>query len=337
MPFDNFLFTGFENLCGFNISGADRLLLIDNESILAITLQGEEVAAIEHAGAWKDFDKAVDIQYNIEPTLSKAGLLYNVSIDLKLPSLSLLHNALYDYIQDGMTAIVTDSLGQHWLVGHRELLDASKYDYGTDSQHYEISLSCSQKYKPLKVQDSVMATLQTETLIDCGWNMGGVDEFFLIKHDLIQRLFFDEGGVVSGMELVVGYDWNFFENCDDTAFAISTKASKNGTIYNGEMNFTIDGVRVDTSQLVERLANTGLSALVGDSNGKYWLVGYHQPFVLAQAPYGSTNANYQIKLASFSKWAPLEVDPAYAVTLPRVTATDGYFVPGYIQNNYTTR
>lgn len=100
--------------------------------------------------------------------------------------------------------------------------------------------------------------------------------------------------------------FSVFDNLDELSYSVKTDNSKSGTVYVIEVNFKISGIRTIVNTVLEKLLNNNLTAILGDSNGRFWLLGYNQGF-RSSFDYSSEDANYSVKLVTTQLLKPEEI------------------------------
>ena len=114
----------FTQVCAKNVSGASRILIADKASVTAVTITSNEITAITGSNAFMRIDTVQDsVQWKEDG--AQVGL-YNwkitntINFDVMPPSktTSTLLQALLDGLPCGFLAIIADSNGLCWLIGH---------------------------------------------------------------------------------------------------------------------------------------------------------------------------------------------------------------------------
>jgi hypothetical protein len=114
----------FTQVCTKNVSGSSRILIADKASVTAVTITSNEITAITGSNAFMRIDTVQDsVQWKQDG--AQVGL-YNwkitntIDFDVMPPSktTSVLLQALLDGLPCGFLAIIADSNGLCWLVGH---------------------------------------------------------------------------------------------------------------------------------------------------------------------------------------------------------------------------
>lgn len=129
-----------------------------------------------------------------------------------------------------------------------------------------------------------------------------------------ERLYLIESGQVTGFstdndqitELPTETLFNLFDNLDELSYSVKTDTSKAGTVYLVEINFKITGIRTAVNSVLEKLLSNDLTAILGDSNGRFWLLGFGQG-LKSQFEYSSEDAGYTVKLSTRQLTKPEEV------------------------------
>lgn len=162
--------------------------------------------------------------------------------------------------------------------------------------------------------------------LGCKDNMGGIKEVYLIKEDDITSITVAEGAV-SAITLNEGASFKTYKFRKGTSQFTSTMTTDEaaGTL-SVQTDLALQFSKMETSKRLEIMAMCmdSMKAIVLDSNGKYWLLGYDFP-VTASAATGQTGTNfgdfggYNVTLTDNSKEFPYEI-PATVMEEVEITA-----------------
>lgn len=162
--------------------------------------------------------------------------------------------------------------------------------------------------------------------LGCKDNMGGIKEVYLIKEDDIASITVAEGAV-SAITLTEGASFKTYKFRKGTSQFTSTMTTDEaaGTL-SVQTDLALQFSKMETSKRLEIMAMCmdSMKAIVLDSNGKYWLLGYDFP-VTASAATGQTGTNfgdfggYNVTLTDNSKEFPYEI-PATVMEEVEITA-----------------
>lgn len=162
--------------------------------------------------------------------------------------------------------------------------------------------------------------------LGCKDNMGGIKEVYLIKEDDITSITVAEGAV-SAITLAEGASFKTYKFRKGTSQFTSTMTTDEaaGTL-SVQTDLALQFSKMETSKRLEIMAMCmdSMKAIVLDSNGKYWLLGYDFP-VTASAATGQTGTNfgdfggYNVTLTDNSKEFPYEI-PATVMEEVEITA-----------------
>lgn len=162
--------------------------------------------------------------------------------------------------------------------------------------------------------------------LGCKDNMGGIKEVYLIKEDDIASITVAEGAV-SAITLAEGASFKTYKFRKGTSQFTSTMTTDEaaGTL-SVQTDLALQFSKMETSKRLEIMAMCmdSMKAIVLDSNGKYWLLGYDFP-VTASAATGQTGTNfgdfggYNVTLTDNSKEFPYEI-PATVMEEVEITA-----------------
>ena len=162
--------------------------------------------------------------------------------------------------------------------------------------------------------------------LGCKDNMGGIKEVYLIKEDDITSITVAEGAV-SAITLTEGASFKTYKFRKGTSQFTSTMTTDEaaGTL-SVQTDLALQFSKMETSKRLEIMAMCmdSMKAIVLDSNGKYWLLGYDFP-VTASAATGQTGTNfgdfggYNVTLTDNSKEFPYEI-PATVMEEVEITA-----------------
>lgn len=162
--------------------------------------------------------------------------------------------------------------------------------------------------------------------LGCKDNMGGIKEVYLIKEDDITSITIAEGAV-SAITLAEGASFKTYKFRKGTSQFTSTMTTDEaaGTL-SVQTDLALQFSKMETSKRLEIMAMCmdSMKAIVLDSNGKYWLLGYDFP-VTASAATGQTGTNfgdfggYNVTLTDNSKEFPYEI-PATVMEEVEITA-----------------
>jgi hypothetical protein len=114
----------FTQVCAKNVSGASKILISDKATVTAVTITAGEVSAITGSNAFMKIDSIQDsLQWKQEESavgLYNAQIKNTIDFNVLPPSktTNVLLQALLDGSPCGFYAIIIDSNGICWLVGH---------------------------------------------------------------------------------------------------------------------------------------------------------------------------------------------------------------------------
>lgn len=150
--------------------------------------------------------------------------------------------------------------------------------------------------------------------LGCKDNMGGIKEVYLIKEDEIAQVEATEGQI-SVLELTDSASYKTYKFRKGTSQMTSTMTTDEaaGTL-SVQTDLSLQFSKMETAKRLEIMAMCmdSMKAIVLDSNGKYWFLGYDFP-VTASAATGVTGQNfgdfggYTVTLTDNSKEFPYEV------------------------------
>ena len=150
--------------------------------------------------------------------------------------------------------------------------------------------------------------------LGCKDNMGGIKEVYLIKEDDFASVTVAEGQI-SEITLAEGASFKTYKFRKGTSQFTSTMTTDEaaGTL-SVQTDLALQFSKMETSKRLEIMAMCmdSMKAIVLDSNGKYWLLGYDFP-VTASAATGQTGTNfgdfggYNVTLTDNSKEFPYEI------------------------------
>lgn len=150
--------------------------------------------------------------------------------------------------------------------------------------------------------------------LGCKDNMGGIKEVYLIKADDITGVTVTENQI-SEITLAEGTSFKTYRFRKGTSQFTSTMTTDEAA---GTLSFQTDlalqFTKMETAKRLEIMAMCmdSMKAIVLDSNGKYWFLGYDFP-VTASAGTGQTGTNfgdfggYNVTLTDNSKELPYEI------------------------------
>lgn len=150
--------------------------------------------------------------------------------------------------------------------------------------------------------------------LGCKDNMGGIKEVYLIKEDDFASVTVAEGQI-SEITLAEGASFKTYKFRKGTSQFTSTMTTDEaaGTL-SVQTDLALQFSKMETAKRLEIMAMCmdSMKAIVLDSNGKYWLLGYDFP-VTASAATGQTGTNfgdfggYNVTLTDNSKEFPYEI------------------------------
>ena len=160
---------------------------------------------------------------------------------------------------------------------------------------------------------------------DCGANLGGVKQMWLIPDGKLELTYDSDHTKISNIAYPSGSTTTFssFAFKPGTAY-MNTTLSKDAT--NGSLFWTTEAYlqfpRMETAKRVaiKALAEAECQGVIKDSNGKYWFIGQDEP-VEATAGTGQTGTAktdgnfYSMTLTDNSLEPPMEVDATAFETL----------------------
>lgn len=162
--------------------------------------------------------------------------------------------------------------------------------------------------------------------LGCKDNMGGIKEVYLIKEDDVKKITVAEGAVTE-IELAESASFKTYKFRKGTSQFTSTMTTDEaaGTL-SVQTDLALQFTKMETAKRLEIMAMCmdSMKAIVLDSNGKYWLLGYDFP-VTASAATGQTGTNfgdfggYNVTLTDNSKEFPFEI-PAEVMATVEITA-----------------
>lgn len=91
--------------------------------------------------------------------------------------------------------------------------------------------------------------------------------------------------------------FSLFDNLEGLVYTVKPETSKNGTIYNIEVSFTVPGIKADTKYILELLSNTEAVAIIEDENNRFWLLGYSQGLISTYEA-NSDESAYNVKMST---------------------------------------
>lgn len=147
---------------------------------------------------------------------------------------------------------------------------------------------------------------------DCSTSKGGVAKVWIATEDPKPKV---TDGKITQFEggSVKFYAYNFKKNVSSMTSTLNIDPA-NGTNYvSTELILQFNKMETVKRMEMAGLAVNDMYAIVKDSNGKYWFLGYDEP-VQATAGSGQTGTNktdgnfYQISLSDESDSFPMEVD-----------------------------
>ena len=161
--------------------------------------------------------------------------------------------------------------------------------------------------------------------LGCKDNMGGIKEVYLIKADDITKVEATEGQI-SALTLAESASFKTYKFRKGTSQMTSTMNTDEaaGTL-SVQTDLALQFSKMETAKRLEIMAMCmdSMKAIVLDSNGKYWFLGYDFP-VTASAATGQTGTNfgdfggYNVTLTDNSKEFPFEI-PASIVEELEIT------------------
>lgn len=162
--------------------------------------------------------------------------------------------------------------------------------------------------------------------LGCKDNMGGIKEVYLIKEDDVKKITVADGAVTE-IELGESASFKTYKFRKGTSQMTSTMTTDEaaGTL-SVQTDLALQFSKMETAKRLEIMAMCmdSMKAIVLDSNGKYWLLGYDFP-VTASAATGQTGTNfgdfggYNVTLTDNSKEFPFEI-PAEVMGTVEITA-----------------
>ena len=165
------------------------------------------------------------------------------------------------------------------------------------------------------------------------FNVAGIENIRLIDSTFVKALTFS-GDRVSNITIQGGASWNTFNEVENPSFSSVSEVRKSGTIYKNEIGFQFSQVSTTHNKVFDDLSNSTVTAIIGDNNGKYWLIGYQIGLRTTQYDkiIGETN-EYTIKLSNVQKRPLYEVSPAYIQSLP-IEDEMYYCEADYVESDY---
>lgn len=162
--------------------------------------------------------------------------------------------------------------------------------------------------------------------LGCKNHLGGLKEVYLIKEDDIESVVATEG-TISAITLAEGASFKTYKFRKGTSQMTSTMTTDEaaGTL-SVQTDLALQFSTMDTAKRLEIMAMCmdSMKAIVLDSNGKYWFLGYDFP-ISASAATGQTGTafadfgGYNITLTDNSKEFPYEI-PAEVMETVELTA-----------------
>ncbi|MDJ1500646.1 hypothetical protein [Xanthocytophaga agilis] len=303
--FRNYLNTGFDNGCGFNIPNGNSIFLVRKSAITGTTITDGQLVNISALTNWIKFEKIQNLNYETISNFSRNGWIYTTEVSFVVPEISVLKNRLFDYLKEDIISIFQDRNGKFWLIGLQQTATISGYDYDSGSGEYMVKLASTHKQKLVLVSSNLPETLPIVNYDICGFSLTGIRELSAMKADSIQSVVIKEDSVVRID--ITAYPFNL-KGLDDIYFKVTPTNSKNGIVNNIQLGFTIDGLTIEKNELLERLTNTQLIFIATDKNGRTWMIGYPSPMLLSEAGFGTTEANYKYVFSSTQKQNILQIN-----------------------------
>jgi uncharacterized protein (DUF779 family) len=107
---------------------------------------------------------------------------------------------------------------------------------------------------------------------------------------------------------LTGNKWCVLDTPNDLQFQAKRTDNQAGALYDVELKFQVSGLTAQRTDQLHRLAETRVTAIYADSNGRYWLLGYPQPLRVKVLQMGIDSDNgYAVALGGKQTVPPLEV------------------------------
>lgn len=156
------------------------------------------------------------------------------------------------------------------------------------------------------------------------FHIPGAYRILLIPQADIYRCAINSENRVEEVYLVSGKKWNLFNDMDNISFTKTPKLTKNGTLYQVEIGFTVNVQTTSKNNLFNSLRETELTAVVQDKNNRWWMVGNEQPLKVSSQEEIIDNDNnvYKIKLFAEQRKQVLGMSQAWFSTLDMIPMND---------------
>jgi hypothetical protein len=120
-------------------------------------------------------------------------------------------------------------------------------------------------------------------------------------------------------------NFSLMQNLSWLNMAVKTLQSKNGTLYDISISFSIGVLNTDVTYLLEALLNAETTAIIEDKNGRFFLVGFRQGFI-TEYEAKTEEGSYAVKMNTkqISLFEEVSVSAMQSLTLAK---TDADFTP----------
>lgn len=158
--------------------------------------------------------------------------------------------------------------------------------------------------------------------LDCRDSIGGVKVVYLIEIGNISSVV-DASGVVTTITKATGKVFRKYSLIRETSNFTDTLtiSEQNGTVFAAQaLEIIINKLQANTRNEIMLIARTNVAAVVGDNNGKYWLLGRENGLVLGAAAGASGTAwgdrnGYTLPFAGNERELAYEVSSSVVSTL----------------------
>lgn len=134
--------------------------------------------------------------------------------------------------------------------------------------------------------------LTQSVVIDCKDNSGGTKEVLFIEFENVEGIT-EAAGVVTAIDVATAKQFRRYAMPKESAFFTETPNAniQNGTIfYQQELTIVINKMRANIRNEIMLLAQNRLIAIVLDTNGSYWLLGWKNALDLTGGEGGTGTA-----------------------------------------------
>ena len=156
----NALTSGLNNRTRFNRAGARRVIFVAADDIYHVTTQSGDTVTKVQLNAGKKFhlfDSLENITFQQQPTRSKNGTLYNITLGFNSTVQTIEKNRLFDQLgNNDLVAIIQDKMNRWWIAGLDQPLKMQTTDQKIDDDNnsYNIKLTTQQRERAKVMGDS---------------------------------------------------------------------------------------------------------------------------------------------------------------------------------------